>query len=196
MQIFTRLDDPELIALIRSGAVGVLPTDTVYGLVCVAGNQAAATRLYALKHRDDKPGTLIAADVQQLVALGLKRRYLTAVEGYWPNSISVIIPCGPELHYLDRGKGLATRVPADKPLNELLQAAGPLLTSSANDPGAPTATTVAEAQTYFGDAVDFYVDGGDMSGRPASTIIRVVDDAIEVIREGAVKIDESGRMIK
>jgi len=43
--------------------------------------------------------------------------------------------------------------------------------------------------------VDFYVDGGDLSGREPSTVIRVVDDAIEVLREGAVKIDESGEII-
>ena len=40
------------------------------------------------------------------------------------------------------------------------------------------------------------LDGGDLSSREPSTIIRIVDDAIEVIREGAVKIDENGRRIK
>ncbi len=62
------------------------------------------------------------------------------------------------------------------------------MTTSANKPGEPGAVNVAEAQYYFQDRVDFYVDGGDLLGRAPSTIIRVTDDGIEVIREGAVKI--------
>jgi tRNA A37 threonylcarbamoyladenosine synthetase subunit TsaC/SUA5/YrdC len=46
-----------------------------------------------------------------------------------------------------------------------------------------------EAQQYFNGQVDFYVDGGDLSKRAPSTIIRIVDDAIEVIRSGAVTIN-------
>lgn len=66
---------------------------------------------------------------------------------------------------------------------------GPLLTNSANSPGKTPATTIAEAKNYFGDEVSFYVDGDTLSTTP-STLIRVVDDAVEVLREGSVKIDE------
>jgi len=61
-------------------------------------------------------------------------------------------------------------------------------------PGESPANIVAEAQAYFGDAVDFYVDGGDLSGAAPSTIIRIVDDAVEVLREGAVKINDKGEV--
>lgn len=177
------------------GAVGVIPTDTVYGLAARAADPEAVERLYAMKRRDAKPGTLIAADSEQLESLGLKHRYIKAVEQFWPGAISVIIPCSdPALRYLHRGKmSLAVRIPADKDLNKLLKSTGPLLTSSANQPGEPPAETIAQAQKYFGDAVDFYMDGGDLSGRQPSTIIRVIDDAIEIVRQGAVKIDETGR---
>ncbi|HVV25620.1 MAG TPA: L-threonylcarbamoyladenylate synthase [Candidatus Saccharimonadales bacterium] len=178
-----------------AGAVGVIPTDTVYGVVARAADKAAVERLYRLKRREAKPGTLVAADIDQLESLGLKRRYLTAVEQYWPGPVSVIIPCAdPALSYLHRGKmSLAVRIPDDKNLQALLAQTGSLLTSSANQPGQPPATTVSEAKKYFGDQVDFYADGGDLSARKPSTIIRVVDDAIEIIRQGAVTISESGR---
>ena len=174
------------------GAVGILPTDTVYGLVARASDQHAVQRLYELKQREGKPGTLIAASVDQLVELGLKARYLKAVEQYWPGAVSVIIPCGPELQYIHEGKfSLAVRIPDTPKLHALLTQTGPLLTSSANYPNEPVANTVAEAKNYFHDKVDFYVDGGNLSNHEPSTIIRVVDDAIEVIREGAVKIEEN-----
>ena len=174
----------------------MLPPDTVYGLVCVAANTAAVADLYTLKLRDHTPGTVIANSIDQLVELGIKRRYLMAVEQFWPHPISIVIPVGAELNHLDFGKGsLACRVVAgSQELLNLLTKTGPLITSSANHPGQPTATTIQNAKAYFGDDVDFYVDGGDLSGRQPSTLIRVVDDAIEILREGAVNRDESGRV--
>lgn len=176
----------------KPGAIGVIPTDTVYGVVARAADEAAVARLYELKKRDDKPGTLIAANIGQLEELGLKHRYLKAVEEFWPGAVSVVIPAAdPALKYLHKGKmSLAVRIPKDKDLTELLKKTGPLVTSSANHPGKPVATTIKQAKDYFGDKVDFYTDGGDLSKREASTIIRIVDDAIEVLREGSVKIDD------
>ncbi|CAN5421057.1 L-threonylcarbamoyladenylate synthase [soil metagenome] len=178
----------------RPGAIAVIPTDTVYGVVARATDQVAVARLYELKNRHHKPGTLIAANIDQLVELGIPRRYLTAVEQFWPGAISIVIPCGPELDYLELGQSsLAVRIPDQSSLLDLLLVTGPLLTSSANMPGEPTANTVTEARAYFGDQVDAYQDGGDLSGHAPSTVIRVVDDAIEILRDGAVKINENGR---
>jgi tRNA threonylcarbamoyl adenosine modification protein (Sua5/YciO/YrdC/YwlC family) len=191
----TLYPDDQLIGQLKQGAVGVMLTDTVYGLVCRADDPAAVARLYALKHRENKPGTVIAGRLQQLIDLGLKARYLKAVEHLWPNPVSVVIPCDETHTYLHQGKhSLAVRVPAPEPLRQLLLQTGPLLTSSANMPGEPTATTVAEARAYFGDNVDFYADGGPVGDHLPSTVIRVVDDAIEVLRPGALAIDENGRI--
>ena len=125
MEVFKNLSDPEIAKLLQNGAVGIIPTDTVYGIVCSAANTRAVERLYALKKRENKPGTIIAANVDQLVELGIKRRYLTAVEQFWPNSISVIIPTGFDLKYLDQGKmSLAIRIPKDKNLLDFSKKAG------------------------------------------------------------------------
>ncbi|HVX24270.1 MAG TPA: L-threonylcarbamoyladenylate synthase [Candidatus Saccharimonadales bacterium] len=174
----------------QPGAVVVIPTDTVYGLATRAADPEAVERLYQLKKRDAKPGTIIAANIDQLESLGLKRRYLTAVEQFWPGAVSVVIPCAdPVLKYLHRGQmSLAVRLPEPADLRELLQQTGPLVTTSANDPGEPTAANVTEARAYFGDQVDTYIDGGDLSNHQPSTIIRIVDDAIEVLRPGVVDV--------
>ncbi len=182
-------------ALAHTGIVGVIPTDTVYGLVARAADKQAVARLYELKERTNKPGTLIAANIDQLVELGLKRRYLTPVEQYWPNPISIIVPAEPSLDYLHVGKfSLAVRIPGDKKLHALLTQAGPLLTSSANLRDQPPATNFQEARQYFGDTVDFYVDGGKITAQ-ASTLMQIVDDAVSVLREGPVKINEKGEII-
>lgn len=183
------MNDPKIVELLNQGVVGVIPGDTVYGVMCSAADPVAVEKLYAAKQRDGKPGTIIAASVTQLEELGLKHRYLVNVAQYWPGAVSVIVPCGPELQYLHLGThGLAVRIPDDEQLLDLLKRTGPLQTSSANLTGQPPANTVAEAKEYFGDTVGFYVDGGDLSGRQPSTVIRIIDDAIEVVRQGAVII--------
>ena len=193
MKVFLRLDDPELIALINEGAVGVLPTDTVYGLVARADDQAAVTRLYGLKNRERKPGSSIAANVEQLRALGLPARYLDQVAHLWPNPVSVVIPH--DLAYIHQGLGDSPfRVVADEQLRALLQQTGPLTTSSANHPGEEPARNLSEAQTYFGDRVDFYVDGGDIGERPSSTVVRIDDSGITLFRKGAVNVNEKGEI--
>jgi L-threonylcarbamoyladenylate synthase len=177
---------------LKAGAIGVIPTDTVYGVAARASDKQAVTRLYELKKRDAKPGTLVAASIAQLEELGFKHRYLKAVEQFWPGAVSVVIPISdPNLKYLHQGKmSLAVRIPKDDELLAILKVTGPLLTSSANQPGETPAVDMSQAKSYFSDQVDFYVDGGDRSDRQPSTVIRVVDDAIEVLRPGVVKIDD------
>jgi L-threonylcarbamoyladenylate synthase len=193
MVILDALSDPKLIELLKAGKVGVIPTDTIYGLACRAADGEAIEKLYALKSRENKPGTVIAANIQQVIDLGIPARYVKAVEQFWPNPISVELPH--DLTYLNQSTGRqAFRVVADNELRKFLEQTGALLTSSANQPGELPANTILEAQKYFGDSVDFYVDGGDLSGREPSTLIRIIDDAVEVIREGAVKVNEAGEI--
>lgn len=195
MEEISSISSSRIVELLHDSKIGILPTDTLYGLVAKASDQLAVKRLYELKNRDKKPGTVVAASVDQLVGLGIKHRYLKAVEQYWPGPISVVIPTGHDLNYLHQSVGgLAVRIPKDQTLLKLLQKTGPLLTSSANTPGDPPANTMAEAKGYFKDKVDFYADGGNLSSRQPSTVIRIVDDAIKVLRAGAVKIDENGRI--
>lgn len=193
MLIIDSLNNQKIVALLGKGAVGVLPTDTLYGLVCRASDDAAVKRLYALKKREAKPGTVIAASLDQLIELGIKARYLKAVRHFWPGSVSIVVPSH-DLAYIHLGKGsIALRIPANESLIKLLQQTGPLLTTSVNYTGQPPANTLSQAQKYF-DKLDFYVRAGDLSARKPSTIIRIVDDAVEILRQGGVTITESGEI--
>lgn len=184
------VDKPRAIRLLKSGAVGIIPTDTVYGIVAKASDQKAVERLYRLKHRERKPGTLVASSADQLRKLGVSPKNLALTENLWPNPLSIIFPVDEAFSYLHQGVGdIAIRVVDDPALIALLNETGPLLTSSANQPGEPTSVTVEQAWDYFKDTVDFYVEGGDRSGRASSTIIRILDDGeIDILREGALKI--------
>jgi tRNA threonylcarbamoyl adenosine modification protein (Sua5/YciO/YrdC/YwlC family) len=185
------LDDARVTVELRRGAVGIIPSDTIYGLAAAASNPEAVVRLYALKARERKPGTIIAASTEELAQLGVNEAALQAVKRYWPNPLSIVIPASDDAGYLHQRVGsLAVRIPSDDVLLRLLRQTGPLLTSSANRPGQPPANTVEEARHYFGDEVDFYVDGGDRSGRPPSTVARYTDGKLTVLRQGAVTIEQ------
>src|SRR5438132_13668651 len=97
---FASLRESALVDELRKGHIGVLPTDTVYGLVARAQDKQAAERILSVKGRKYKPGTLIASNTGQLIELGIKPRYLKAVEHFWPGAISVVLPFPPELDYL------------------------------------------------------------------------------------------------
>jgi L-threonylcarbamoyladenylate synthase len=180
----------EAIQILWDGGVGVIPTDTVYGLATRADNPKGVARLYALKHRERKPGTTIAANVEQLISLGVEAKHLEQVKKWWPNPLSVVVPTGEDLFYLHQGlDSLPMRIPKDEGLRVVLQQTGALTTSSANQPGEPESKNIQEAWDYFGEGVDFYVDGGNLSGRAPSTIIRIsATGEIEVLRHGAVEI--------
>ncbi len=182
--------------LLRSGKIGVIPTDTIYGLVASATDSAAVERVYRVRGRDDgKPCIVLIADMADLdrfiPSMSLSNPVTQWFGKWWPGKVSVILPCPDEKwSYLHRGTGtIAFRVPDVPALREFLRMTGPLVAPSANPQGLPPAGTIAEAGAYFGDSVDFYVDGGILESVP-STLVRFDDGRPVVVRSGAVEISD------
>lgn len=94
----------------------------------------------------------------------------------------MIVDCPHEsFAYLHRGtQSLAFRLPARQDLIELLKVTGPLVAPSANPEGLAPSQTRAEAGAYFGDTVDFYVEG-PVTGKP-STIIKLTAQGEHIVR--------------
>lgn len=178
--------------ILSSDGVGVLPTDTLYGLVGSALSRNAVLRIYKLKKRNSrKPLIILISSFRDLARFGVKPDAKTKkiLQKAWPGKVSVILPCRNEkFRYLHRGTNtLAFRLPAEKHLRVLLSKTGPLVAPSVNPEGKPPARTIREAKKYFGDAVDFYVDGGALRSLP-STLIKIQNGHIVVRRRGVTKI--------
>ena len=187
---FTKLDDIELVQLIKSGAIGVLPTDTVYGLVGSARTPSILDQINVLKGREQKAGTMLAGSVDQLIEFGLDPLALNKVAHLWPNPISVVIDCDNSVINQIQGSGsVAVRIPANEQLRSLLLATGPLVTSSANLSGKQVVSKIEQATKIFGENVSFYVDGGDLSDNAASTIVKLSGDRLSIIRQGSYELD-------
>jgi L-threonylcarbamoyladenylate synthase len=176
---------------LHSGHVGVIPTDTIYGVVASAHSPEAVERLYTLRDRDpSKPFIVLVASAEQLSELEVSASgvLVRVLEKLWPGPLSVILPCkGTTFEYLHRGTGsIAVRLPEDEALRQLIEETGPLVAPSANTAGSEPATTVAAARAYFGNRVDFYVDGGERVGEPSTLIALNEQGGVEVVREGVV----------
>lgn len=178
--------------IIKSGGVGVMPTDTLYGLVASAFLPIAVERVYSLRERNkDKPCIILISSFKDLkkFSVTINDDTKNILEKYWPGKVSVVLPCPDEkFQYLHRGtKSLAFRMPDDKKLQEFISETGPLIAPSANVQGNQSAESIEQARGYFGSNVDFYMDAGKLSGLP-STLIRIENGIISVLRDGTVKI--------
>ncbi len=178
--------------LIKNGGIGVVPTDTLYGLVGSAFSEAAVERIYRVKKRNlKKPLINIIGAIADLKLFGVKlsREESAILKKIWPGKVSVILPCQlKKFAYLHRGtKSLAFRLPKKQSLLDLINKTGPLVVPSANPEKFPPAENIKEAKKYFGDKVDFYINGGKMKSQP-STLVEIKNGKIIIKRQGAVTL--------
>ncbi len=191
------------------GGVALLPTDTVYGLAVHPRRPAAIDTLFALK---DRPRTrelpIMVATPDELPALGVQvtepaRRLLAA---FSPGPLTVALGIDPATapEWLAGRDEIGVRVPSDPDLRALLSDVGPLLVTSANAHGEPTAQAPAPILDQLAGRPDAVVDGGVRSGVP-STVVNChigasgatgeVLVAPRIEREGAVDAAEIERVL-
>lgn len=165
---------------LRNGGCVVFPTDTAYGIGCDFRNTNAINRIMAVKGRTDQKFTLVAASleqVEQFFPLSPVARMLA--KQHWPGPLSIVVS--------DR---FSIRVPDEPIARQLAEGVGaPLLATSANKSGNPTLYDVSAIKKELGeDAVDVWIDIGPLPQRLPSTIVRVDDGHVTIIRQGLVRI--------
>ena len=165
--------------LLRSGGVVAFPTDTVYGLAAAADDEVATRRIYAIKGRPvGLPLILMAAAESQLEGwVHVDSRAEDIIRRWWPGPLTVIL-------HAKGGGTLGVRIPKHEVALELLRAAGPLMTTSANLHGKEPAMTAAEAASL--DGVAAVLDGGAAPGGVASSVLDLTGPEPHVLREGAI----------
>ena len=182
----------EAVIILKNGGVGVIPTDTIYGIVGSALNKKTVERIYKFRRRNLKKSMIILiGSIKDLSLFGIDldvdtKRILFKI---WPNKISVILSCkNKKFSYLHRGaNSLAFRFPKNKNLVDFLKKTGPLVAPSANWEGHNPAKTIKEAIKYFKSGIEFYIDLGAKKSAP-STLIEIDNGEMRIIREGVIKI--------
>lgn len=186
MSYFSNKIDEHVIELLKSGKVGLLPSDTIYGLSAVALNEKAVKQVHRLKGRDaNKPFIVLIGNTEQLKDLGVNTEQVDLVKKYWPGPLSVVFSSENIPQWLQLGtNSLAVRMPDRQELCDLIAETGPIVSTSANLQGETPARSVEEAKEVFGDNLDFYVDIGKLEGQP-STLAIIENGKLKVVRQGA-----------
>lgn len=175
--------------LLAAGGVLAIPTESSYGLAADPRSAPGVAAIYAIKGRAaDKPLPVVAADVAQVIALGVAAdcACLRAAGGLWPAPLSLLLPIEQPLAAAAGGATLAVRVPAHRPLRQLLAKLGFGLTAtSANRSGDPPILDPQALEPLLLEQSAIIVDDGTLSGGPPSTLVDWQDGEMRILRHGA-----------
>lgn len=179
--------------LIGEGLPVAVPTETVYGLAADARNPQAVAGIYAAKGRPDfNPLIVHVPDLAAAETLGVfgdvDRRL---AEAFWPGPLTIVVPrtadC-PVASIATAGlETIALRVPGHRAMQALLAETGaPLAAPSANASGRVSPTKASHVLSSLDGRIALVIDDGATMAGVESTIVRVKDGALEMLRPGPV----------
>ncbi len=189
-------------ALVEGRVIGV-PTETVYGLAADALNEAAVEQLCEIKGRDEKTPLAISVSSResagdffdQLTPLARRLSYRC-----WPGPLTLVVPSHSDRSALtqlpaavrrrivgDHGC-VGFRVVDHRIMSEIHRfLSGPLVLTSANLSGQPPPTTADGAKEQLGDSIPLLLDDGPTRYGGHSTVVRVIGNRMEILREGVIE---------
>jgi L-threonylcarbamoyladenylate synthase len=186
--------------VLKDGGVILYPTDTIYGLGCLAGDRGAVRRLYHIKGRPESKPSLVLVDSPEMagdVVAEIPPAARTLMDSCWPGPLTLVLRAAPGVpEALTGGSGkIGVRLPADEFCVRMVRQAGAAVVStSANRSGVEPAGRFDLLFAQFGGVVDLAVDGGGREGKP-STIADLSDGTLVILREGAFSAAELTRAL-
>ncbi|NLV24846.1 MAG: threonylcarbamoyl-AMP synthase [Deltaproteobacteria bacterium] len=195
MLISVNPDNPQLRLLrkvvdcLAAGGVIAYPTDTIYGIGCDIFNKKAVKKIYQLKQRDPKkPFSFICADLSDVTKYAQVSNFAFKImKRRLPGPYTFILEASrlvPDL-LMTRQRTVGIRIPDNRICAMIVGELGhPLVTTSANISGENALGDPGEIEEVMGRQLDMVVDGGILFNA-ASTVISLIDDAVEVLRQGS-----------
>lgn len=120
------------------------------------------------------------------------------MKNFWPGKLTIIFNASTLLpaHLKNNDNTVAIRMPNNKHTLELLNFCQvPLLSTSANISGEITPNNIEEIKIKFGDKVNFYLEADNDQNSENSTIVKVTDNKVTILREGAIKKQDIQKVI-
>lgn len=155
---------------IQAGKIFIYPTDTIYGLGCNALDEKAIKKIREIKHRENKPLSIIAPSInwihQNLVVD-------VELEKYLPGPYTVLLKKkDPKfLRWVSENDKIGVRIPKSKFCDKIRKIGVPFITTSVNLSGEKPANLISEISEEIINAVDYVIDEGKLSGKPSTLII-------------------------
>jgi tRNA threonylcarbamoyl adenosine modification protein (Sua5/YciO/YrdC/YwlC family) len=176
--------------VIANGGIIAYPTDTYYGIGCDLFNKDSIEKIYKLKRRSaHQPFSFICSDLKNISEYAQVTNYAyKTMKRLLPGPYTFILEGSrlvPKI-MLTKRRTVGIRVPDHAICLAIVQELGhPIISTSATDPETNSILeTPLEIKNKLGHALDLIIDGGNVNGK-ASSVISLIDDTPEVLREGA-----------
>jgi L-threonylcarbamoyladenylate synthase len=178
--------------IIATGGLVVFPTETVYGLGANVFDEQALAKIFTAKGRpSDNPLIVHVGSKEQLVQLteDIKPLEQKLIDKFWPGPLTIIFTKKAGVSDIVSGglPTIAVRMPSFSVAQTLIEKSGvPIAAPSANTSGRPSSTTGATAYEDLVGKVDMILEAGDSPIGVESTVVRVGEDVVSILRPGAV----------
>jgi L-threonylcarbamoyladenylate synthase len=183
------------LALLEAGEVVAIPTETVYGLAGDATNGQAVARIFEAKGRPSfnpliahVSGIVMAQEIARIDRLSER-----LAQAFWPGPLTLVLPllADAEIHPLATAglDTVALRMPQGFGAQLIARLGKPLAAPSANSSGRITATTAQAVNADLGVKIPLIVDGGQTPVGVESTIVKVEDGRVRLLRPGGISAD-------
>ncbi len=181
------------VEVLKRDGVIVYPTDTIYGLGCDVTSKAAVERIRRIKGRDaNKPMSFVCSDLVQVSRYGHVSNFVHRIlKRFLPGPYTFVLAATKETPRVlqSKQKTVGIRIP-DHPVPLALaeQLGNPVVSTSANESNEEVVTNPADLEQIFGHRVDLIMECGTLPVQ-ASSVISLVNDTIEILREGQGDLD-------
>lgn len=176
------------VQVLEAGGLIAYPTDTYYGIGCDLGARKAIDRLYAVKGRaKKKPLSLLCPDLSDVSKYAVVSNFAyRTMRQLTPGPFTFVLEATRLVPVLMRNKQrhVGIRVPQAPVMLAITERLGrPVVTTSAATPSGEVLTDARAIKDALGHCLDLVVDGGLQPNEP-STVVSLVGDQIEVLRQG------------
>jgi L-threonylcarbamoyladenylate synthase len=181
--------------LLAAGDLVALPTETVYGLGAAALDPIACAKIFEAKQRPlNDPLIVHLPDMQWLERLaGHTALVLRLAQAFWPGPLTLVLPRKKMVPDLVTAGQLtvALRMSAHPVFQQVSKLYGsPIAAPSANRFGRISPTTASHVISELAGRVPLIVDGGPCIHGIESTIVRVREQGVEILRHGPITAEQ------
>lgn len=188
--------------VLREGGLCAIATETVYGLAANALDEHAVARIFEAKARpffDPLIVHIASRDWLHRLVSRVPPAAEKLAAAFWPGPLTMVLPktdLVPDL--VTSGlPSVAIRMPAHPQARELLRLVDlPLAAPSANPFGQLSPTCAQHVAETLGDKIDLILDGGPSQVGVESTVVFVMDDAVQILRHGGVTREALERIVR
>lgn len=186
----------QIASIINEGKIVVFPTETVYGIGADATCDNAVKKIFEAKGRpQDNPLIVHISSYEMLKDIVYEPTEIEKklMDSFWPGPFTIILKCKNNLSKIVTA-GLDTvgiRMPDnDIALNIIESSKKPIAAPSANVSGKPSGTNICDIYDELNNKVDAFVDGGDTDIGIESTVVKVENNVVNILRPGKISLED------